>query len=54
MDLTANGISGGGVAQHRENHLLTDDNAKGYTYETVVPVYDTVTTYTCRRCGATR
>ena len=54
MDLTANGITGSAIADHVEAHLLSDDNSTGRTYTAYVDIYDTVTTYTCRRCGAIR
>ena len=48
------GWSQSDVSAHVEAHLLSDDNALGGYYSSVVDVYDTVTSYTCRRCGATK
>ena len=53
-DLTAMGLSNDGAWAHVEAHLLNDENALGGYYSAMVDIYDTVTTYTCRRCGATK
>ena len=48
------GWSQSDVGAHVEQHLLSDDNALGGYYSSLVDVYDTVTSYTCSRCGATK
>ena len=49
MDLTANGITGSAIAAHAEAHALAGGGTR--RYETVVDVYEDVTTYVCSRCG---
>lgn len=51
MDLTANEINGDAVADHAKAHVMAGGG--GRTYESPVPIYQTVTVKVCRRCGAT-
>lgn len=50
MDFTANGMFGDAVGYHMKEHVLAGGSSR--TYETLVDIYDDVTTYTCSRCGA--
>lgn len=52
MDLTANGITGDAISDHVKAHVLAGGG--GRTYTGYVDVYDDVTTFSCRRCGATQ
>ncbi len=48
-DLTAAGITGDGIADHAEAHVLK--GGSGRTYTEYVKVYETVTKKVCTRCG---
>ena len=54
MDLTANGISGGAIVQHAKQHVLSDENASGRTFTSLVESFSDVTVSICSRCGETQ
>ena len=48
------GLSQDDVWNHVFAHLDADENALGGYYSSTVEIYDTVTSYTCSRCGETQ
>lgn len=52
LDLTAAGYTEAQITAHINEHVL--NGTRGSIYITAVPIFSTVTTYTCTRCGATK